>query len=326
MTGFSLFKLTEPGATLIRDPSVREYLKTYNCPIPPNVRYGHIRLESPQDQFRVALFGQAWVPDHSLGTVFLIHGFSEHTGNYGRLIQDFTNARLAVAAIDLRGHGLSEGPRGHTDSPECYAEDVEKFAQVVSPTLNPNRPFFLFGHSLGGLIALHLMLRNRMPAKIAAAVITSPLLGLPTLAGLPKILASVSPIAEKFFPTLGFPHNISDNTLSHDNEYLDRRAQDPLINGKASPRWVNCIKALMEEIHLNAGEFHRLAPTFLMLAGDEHVTNLNESRRFAFHGLADRKHKIVEFPGYYHELEKERGIRDRVVRETIAWFTSHAEE
>lgn len=323
MSGFSSFKLTEPGATLIRDPSVREYLKTYGLPIPPNVRYGHVRFESPQDQYRVALFGQAWVPEHSLGTVFVIHGFSEHTGNFGNLIQNFTDSRLAVAAIDLRGHGLSEGPRGHTDAPECYAEDIEKFAQIVAPALNPTCPFFLFGHSLGGLIALQLMLRNRLPLPVSASVVMSPLLGLPELGGIQKLLARLSPAVEKIFPTLAFPHNISDESLSHDTAYLSQRARDPLIGTKASARWFRSINLLMNEVHHKAGEFHNLAPTFLMLAGDERVTNLNESRRFAFNALTDQKHKIIEFPGCFHELEKEPAIRGRVVSEAIAWFTSH---
>lgn len=319
-----LFRLTEPGATLIREPSVREYLKTYNLPIPPNVRYGHVRFDSQQSDYRVKLFGQAWVPEHSLGTVFLIHGFAEHSGCYGRLIQNFTDARLAVAAMDFRGHGLSEGPRGHTDAPNCYAEDIEQFTRIVLPSLNLNRPVFLFGHSMGGLVTLQLMLRNQITAKVTATVVTSPLLGLPELGGVQKILARLSPIIEKFFPTLGFPHNIPDDILSHDREYLAQRAKDPLIVQKASPRWLSSIKDLMENVHTHAGEFYKLAPTFLMLSGEEHVTNLSESRRFAFNGLADRKHKVVEFPGYYHELEKEPAIRDRVVREAIAWFTSHS--
>ncbi len=323
--GFQIFKLTEPGATLTRDPAVREYLKTYDLPLPPHVRYGHTRFESPQERFRVALFGQVWVPEHSIGTVFFVHGFSEHGGNYGRLITDLTNARLSVAALDLRGHGLSEGPRGHTDTPECYAEDMEQFARIVLPALNHNRPTFLLGHSLGGLISLQLMLRARIPTRIAAAVITSPLLGLPELEGIQKVLACFSPLMDKLCPSLGFPHGVDEEGLSHDLDYLERRAKDPLIGHKVSARWLKSIQTMMEKTNANAGEFHQHAPIFLMLAGDEHVTNLTASRKFAFNGLAERKHKVIEFPGYYHELEKEPAIRDRVVRETIAWFTSHAD-
>ena len=57
-----------------------------------------------------------------------------------------------------------------------------------------------------------------------------------------------------------------------------------------------------------------------MLAGEERITNLLEARRFAFQAYAGQQHKVVEFPGMFHELEKEESIRDRVVSETVAWF------
>jgi hypothetical protein len=53
------------------------------------------------------------------------------------------------------------------------------------------------------------------------------------------------------------------------------------------------------------------------------VTNLNEARRFAFHAYGSLKHKVIEFPGYYHELEKEKGVRDRILSESLAWIRSH---
>ena len=49
-----------------------------------------------------------------------------------------------------------------------------------------------------------------------------------------------------------------------------------------------------------------------------------DARRFAFRAFAGQRHKVIEFPGMYHELEKEPEVRNRVVSETIAWFRSHS--
>src|SRR3989344_9571751 len=127
MAGSAAFKLSGPGAALAQDPAISEYLRCYGFPLPPEVRYGFIRFPSTQENARVSLFGQAWVPAHAIGTLLFLHGYSEHSGNYGRLIRNFTDAQFAVAALDLRGHGLSEGARGHLETSTAYAEDVEFF-------------------------------------------------------------------------------------------------------------------------------------------------------------------------------------------------------
>jgi acylglycerol lipase len=318
------FKLSDPGSSLAPDPAMSEYLRCYEFPQPPSVRYGFRRFESPQAHDRVNLFGQAWLPNHAVGTVLLMHGYAEHGGNFAQLVREFLDARLAVALLDMRGHGLSEGPRGHLDSPNAYAEDAEAFLAGVFPHLLPNRPLFLWGHSLGALVGLQLLLRKNLPARPHAAVFTSPLLGYPELVGRQKILAGLAPAVAAILPTLPIAHGIPPQNLSHDQNYLDRRQQDPLICRVSTPRWLLSVRKAMNEVQKQVREFQNLCPTLLLLAGDERVTNLNEARRFAFQAYAGMKHKVIEFPGYFHELEKETDIRPRIVAESLAWLKSHA--
>ena len=47
------------------------------------------------------------------GVVAVVHGFAEHLGRYDALLAHLAGRGLAVAAVDLRGHGRSGGPRGH---------------------------------------------------------------------------------------------------------------------------------------------------------------------------------------------------------------------
>jgi alpha-beta hydrolase superfamily lysophospholipase len=297
-----------------------EYLRAYELPLPPLARYGQARVTQ---QDRVAIHAQAWVPGHALATVLLVHGYSEHSANFARLIRELVMAQFAVITFDLRGHGLSEGPTGHVASQDLYAEDAESVLREIFPNVLPNCPLFLWGHSLGAMIALQLMLRAKLPVTPAGAVLTSPLLGLPPLVGVQKILAALSPTLSKLLPAFPIAHGIPPTNLSHDESYLARRHDDPLMRKVATPRWLEATKLSFAALQASAADFQKLAPTLLMLAGEERVTNLLESRRFAFRAFPGQRNKVLEFPGMYHELEKEPEVRARVVSESLAWFKSH---
>jgi len=317
------FALSDPGSLMAQDPAMAEYLLSYSFPPPADARYGFVRMESPQKQNRVRLFGQAWVPMHAKATVAIIHGYAEHSGNYSRLGRDLIADQYAVIALDLRGHGLSEGPVCHLDLPSHYVEDTEALVSEIFSQVLPNRPLFLWGHSMGALVGMQLVLRSLLPAQPQAVVFTSPLLGFPKLSGLQKMMASLSPLMAKFVPALPIPHGIPQGALSHDEEYLARRMKDPLIKATTTPRWFESIKKAVQEVHEQTEKLQALSPTLLMLAGDERVTNLNDSRRLAFEAFSGQRHKVIEFPRMLHELEKEPEIRQRVQTESLAWFRKH---
>lgn len=317
------FRLSDSGSKLALSPTMAEYLRAYELPLPPAARYGTVLVTSPQEKYRVALRAQAWAPDHATGTIAFLHGYSEHVGNYARLIRDLVDARFAVIAFDLRGHGLSEGPAGHSPSPTAYAEDAEKVLGEIFPQILPNMPLYLWGHSMGAMTVLQLIRRGRLPVNPAAAALTSPLLGFPELTGVQKFLAKLSPLLAHIVPSLPVSHGIGYTDLSHDEAYLARRLDDPMIRKVATPMWLESMKIAVGELQLSAEQFANGCPTLLMLAGDERVTNLLEARRFAFRAYAGQRHKVLEFPGMRHELEKEPEVRARVVSESVGWFRSH---
>lgn len=317
------FKLSDPGATLISEPRMLEYLRQYELPAPPAVRYGCLRFPSPQKKNGVGLFGQAWVPQHCEGTVVLLHGYAEHAGNYARLINDLVDAKFAVACLDFRGHGLSEGPRAHLETPSAYAEDMERFLSLVRPGVAPHRPLFLWAHSMGGMVALQLLLRRNLSQVPAAAVLTSPLLGFPEVRGIQKIAAKFAPLLAKLVPSLPIPHGLQEHTLSADKDYILRRRKDPLIFAHTTPRWYLSARTAIQELQRHAVEFRDRTPILCLLAGDERIANLQEARKFAIHAFSDRRHHVVEFPGRFHELEKEPEARARVISESLAWFRKH---
>jgi acylglycerol lipase len=315
------FHLSEPGAHGGSDPALTEYLRCYGFPQPPEVRYGLARWDSPSARNRVSLFGQAWVPSHAQGTVYLLHGFSEHSGNYSQLVNDLLQQRFAVAAMDMRGHGLSEGSRGHVEGPEVYRDDFCSFFELVRPHILPQQPVYLWAHSLGALVALQVILAR--PTFFQSAVLSSPLLGFPEIHGARALLAKLAPLLAKIMPTISVEHGIAPTFLSHDEAYLARRLEDPFVGRSASPAWLVSVAAAIETTQKHASSYGALCPTLLLLAGDERITNLSDARRFAFHAYSNLRHKVIEFPGCYHEIEKEPAVRERVLNETVGWYRTH---
>lgn len=107
--------------------------------------------------FRVAC--QYWLPAQRRGTVFVVHGYFDHTGLYGHLIRYLLAQDLAVVAFDLPGHGLSDGEQVSIASFDHYVavfEDVLNLARNNLPA-----PWHCVGQSTGGAIALKHLLQER---------------------------------------------------------------------------------------------------------------------------------------------------------------------
>ena len=123
------------------------------------------------------LLWQSWQAQAPRGRVLLMHGYGEHSGRYEHVAVGLARAGYDVMAIDARGHGRSEGPRGHVARYDDYVADLDAArAQLVGRWGESHGPLFVLGHSNGGLITLRYALRA--PKDVRAFVVTSPLCGI----------------------------------------------------------------------------------------------------------------------------------------------------
>jgi acylglycerol lipase len=100
------------------------------------------------------IYYQCWLPDKKDKAVLLIaHGFAEHSGRYGNVVNHFVPKGYAVYALDHRGHGRSDGERVHVDDFNEYIKDLKTFFNIVRKE-NPKDKIFLIGHSMGSVITL----------------------------------------------------------------------------------------------------------------------------------------------------------------------------
>ncbi|KAL1471514.1 hypothetical protein MTO96_039903 [Rhipicephalus appendiculatus] len=105
--------------------------------------------------------------------VFLSHGYSEHCHDpcYDTLARALVGLGCYVFAHDHVGHGLSEGRRAMVKSADVYVDDILKHVDTERSRFS-NKPVYLVGHSMGGLLVV--MAAQRRPHDFAGLVLVAP--------------------------------------------------------------------------------------------------------------------------------------------------------
>jgi alpha-beta hydrolase superfamily lysophospholipase len=128
------------------------------------------------------------------GGVTIVHGAGDHGGRYLAAARALAEADLAVALPDLRGHGRSEGERGHSAGLREVLRDLTAIQEHLAYRL-PVAPKVLVGQGLGALYAAHYAIEQ--PGALAGLVLLSPTweprFDLPRPGGLFKAFKKVGP-------------------------------------------------------------------------------------------------------------------------------------
>ena len=90
--------------------------------------------------------------------ILIVPGLAEHLGRYTHVVDALTAGGWQVTVVELRGHGKSEGKRGHVMSWSEYTADVVAAAAAVGG------PLVLLGHSMGAGISS--LVAGLLPSRI----------------------------------------------------------------------------------------------------------------------------------------------------------------
>src|SRR5690242_5448203 len=109
------------------------------------------------DRHGVEVFTRVWPVDSPRAIVLISHGASEHSARYDRFARALNDAGFAAAALDHRGHGRTATVRGRAvmgpGGGDAVVDDLDELGTRARAELG-DVPVFLFGHSMGALIAL----------------------------------------------------------------------------------------------------------------------------------------------------------------------------
>ena len=257
----------------------------------------------------LALAARHHLPPSPRARVVLLHGYAEHAGRYAEVLAGLTGAGYECHTLDLRGHGRSEGVRGHVLRFEEYLEDVDLFLESLPGTALPR---FLFGHSLGGLISLSYVLRR--PDAFGGLAVTSPFL-LPAMP-VPWLKETLANAASRFAPTLLLDSEIDARWLSHDPAIVEAYVADPMVFKTVNPRWFFEVRKVQDEILERAGEIR--LPTLFLLGGADPIAHPGRGRE-VFERLGSADKRLEVYPGLFHEVLNEVE-RAQVLRDLLDWL------
>lgn len=258
------------------------------------------------------------------GTIFGCHGYTEHSGRYQDFAAKANERGFNIALFDLPGHGLSEGRRSDIRRFDDYVLSLSLlFDEIKKRKLNG--PYYLFGHSLGGLICIRFLQTAPQISEVSKVGLVCPLLGLSPYSfhGVGNFVQSALGVkllrtACRLLPNFTLPNKGKSgvDVLTHDLEIARERALDPLIHPSVTIRWTREFLGAIERAFKDAPRIH--TPLAIFQAGDDRVVSVKAPRRF-FDNIAVSNKKFIEYPGMWHELLHEVN-RAQVRTDILDWF------
>ncbi|XP_077547824.1 monoglyceride lipase-like [Haemaphysalis longicornis] len=250
--------------------------------------------------------------------VFVAHGFGEHCHgyNYDTLACALVLLGCHVFAHDHVGHGKSEGPRARVKSIDTYVDDVLTHIDMRR-TEFPNKPVYLIGYSMGGMICV--LTVQRRPKDFAGMVLLSPLVGFDKgqLTRFKRTMVRLLSWVIPSFPVAKVKlENVSRNTAE-----VKCLAEDPLQHhGNVTAGWVAAALTALEKMQANIGAVE--LPFIIQQGSDDKICHPPCSQEF-FEKAPSKDKAIKIISGAYHRLLTEpEGVGARVVKDIAEWCSA----
>ncbi len=286
----------------------------------------------PTIQLRVA----RWQPTSSngnspAGVLILVHGLSEHSGRWAQRAQWFSNElEFDVWSYDHRGHGLSTGARTHMTEPTQLLDDLIGVVNLVHAQYEgKDLPFFMFGHSLGGLIVTAFMEyvvdRNTWPhinipvPNIKAYVLSAPALVTDQV----WILQKLAPLAAAIAPNMRLSSAIKGSQLAADPAVGTTYFADPLVTNTLAitssfgKNVLTFMALTRSEANLAALEKSKV-PVMIYHGEHDTLVPIRASEMF----VKNVPHaKFVPLPETRHEAHFEK-VANQIMKEVVDFYKS----
>ena len=242
------------------------------------------------------LMGRYWEAKHAFATVALVHGFGEHCGRYQPWAEHLTTRGVQVVALDLRGHGRSDGARGVITSYDNFRDDLDALLTRARELHAPlSGPLILFGHSMGGGIVLDHGLQS--DPGVDAIIASAPLIALADKP--PAILEIIVRGLAKLFPKMPMNQKIDGTKISTIPEEQRAYENDAMTHGSMGTKTIVELIDTGDTIKAKASEW--ATPLFVYHSDQDQLTDFETSRDFAALARAE----FHSFSGVEHEMHND---------------------
>ena len=254
-----------------------------------------------------------WAPTGTpWASVLVVHGIAEHSGRYEQVGEWLAASGLDVTAYDQRGFGASGGRRAWIDSWSQNHDDLEERLAAVRAAA-AGQPVFIYGHSLGGLIALGYAVADPPRPQPDGYVLSAPA----TISAIPAWKQALARVLGRVMPGLAIPNDFDGGLLSRDPEVGRRYLADPLNQHKTTTRFG--LEALREQARVRGALAGLAIPTLVIHGEADRLVPSMASESLAALPRVTR----LTYPDLRHEMHNEPE-GPAVIEEVITWLRTTA--
>jgi alpha-beta hydrolase superfamily lysophospholipase len=191
--------------------------------------------------------------------------------------------------------------------------DLKTFVELVRGIM-PNRPLFLLGMSLGGLIVLNYC--QHFPDNLDGVVAIAPAV---TETGVPVIVRRLIPFLAWLAPHLSFNPGLDLSHISRDRAAAQAYTRDSLFQTRTTPQLAAQVLLAMAETRQLASQLR--LPLLILHGTDDTIVPPRGSELF-WQQVASPDKQRVTYAGAYHNLLLEQN-QEQVFDDIVRWFEQH---
>ncbi|OVA00528.1 hypothetical protein BVC80_9087g6 [Macleaya cordata] len=276
----------------------------------------------------LSLFTRSWLPLSTppRGIIFMVHGYGNDISWTFQSTPIFlAQMGFASFALDLQGHGLSQGLKAFVPNVDLVVDDCFCFFNSVKqkPEFH-GLPSFLYGESMGGAICL--LIHFKDPNGFKGAILAAPMCKISDKVKprwpIPEVLTFVA----KFMPTL--PIVPTADLLDKSVKVTEKK----IIGGKnplryrGKPRLGTVMELLRVTEYLNS-KLSEVSLPFIVLHGSADVVTDPDVSRALYEAAKSEDKSIKIYDGMMHSLlfgETDENV-NIVRRDIVSWLNQRCE-
>lgn len=261
------------------------------------------------------LFWQSWQPDGDpKASVVLAHGIGEHSGRYQHVGEALAAAHYALYAHDHRGFGRSEGERGKITRYDDLLDDVGLMISIAE-NADPSDKTFLYGHSLGGQIALKCAIQH--PERIDGLIASGPHIRLRFKPPLAQVM--IARVLGSVMPGTVLDTTFDNSIISRDPVVVEAYTNDPLVHHRIS---LGLGKGMLDAADYILRHADKLTVPLLLLHGAADRLTDPAGTRECCERAGSKDKTFTAYEGLHHEIHNEPE-KERVLGDIVKWLDEH---
>lgn len=243
--------------------------------------------------------------------LLLIHGIAEHAGRHAGVASDFGRAGIETHAYDLRGFGASGGPRAFVERWSEYHDDVEDQLAAMRRVAG-ELPAVMYGHSMGGLIALGYVLADPPRPAPDLLVLSAPAID----AIVPRWKRALADVLGRVLPRVEVANDLPAGGLSRDPQVEVDYRSDPLTVHRTTTRLGMELLHEQARVQRALGRIGALPSlTYVFHGADDPIVPVSASAPLENRENVTRR----VYPRLRHEMHNEPESA-AVVGDTVLWL------